>query len=390
MSALLRCMGTQAEVHLASFRTARTTQIEHAQTHLFDYPKHLTDGSFAKAFEHLLTELSPEIIHIHGCWDRTLWDAARLSSAHDIPIVLSPHGALEPSVMQTFFLTRRLPRLVAYQYRTTLKADVLLSSTDSEEESLKNLLWNRHIVVIPDPRLIPHVSYETVSNQLLALYRKTIDTTCSYHALNPEGQDAVKTLLREGTAKDQDRVSTPKEAIEALRQMPSHTWRKLLIIANDNHLEQIYKQAIDRLGIVYPDIDVSQIDRFDRIANNVAATLPDNRLLYVNPFQKSKLGNISDPVVKRIAVLLLNIRHLIHEGTIQLGHLAQLYTIMRYEDYDEDIFAQAMKSLRQKSFAEKAELLLHHFFGLSEGFMPIPACKPQQARALIHQTIKSI
>ncbi len=390
MSALLRCMGMQAEVHLASFHTAGATPIEHAQVHLFDYPKHMADSSFNRGFDRMLTELSPEIIHIHGCWDRTLWDAVRLSSGHDIPVVLSPHGALEPTVMQTFFLTRRLPRLVAYQYRTLLKADVVLSSTDSEEESLKSMLWNQRITIIPDPRLVPDVSYEQVSNQLLALYRKTIDTTCSYHALDHEAQEAVKTLLREGTATNQDQVSTPEETAETLRQMPLHTWRKLLIIAHDNHLEQIYNHAFDRLGIAHPDIDVSQIDRFDRTAKGIPATLPDDTLLHATPFTKSKLGNISDPVVKRIAVMLLNIQHLVHTGDILLGHLAQLYTTLRYENYDEDIFAQAMKSLRTKTFAEKTELLLHYFFGLTEGFMPIPACKPQQARTLIKQTIKSL
>lgn len=389
MSALLRCMGAREEVHLATFRSPGAITVEQVETHLFDYPKRLTDKSFEHNFSEMLSHTCPEIIHLHGCWDRTLWTVASQAREHDIPLILSPHGALEPAVMRAFFLTRRLPRLVAYQYRTALAADVLLSSTQEEEDNLSDMLWNRHIAVIPDPRLSPTTDYDEVCTRLLSLYRKTIDTKCCYHTLNTEEQDAVKSLLLEGTAHDGELLHTTQQQKENLLQLTDKSWRKLFIIAHNHSLNGLYANAFLRLGLTPPSIDVSHIERFDR-AEQAPATLPADHLLYANPLQKSKLAAISDNQVRQLATLLLNTRHLIRQGDIHLNHLSKLYTQFRYEDYDEDLFAESMNTLRLKKFTRQVEQLLAQLFGLTEGFMPIPACTEAQANTLIAQTIKAL
>lgn len=390
MSALLRCMGTAAEVHLATFRTSDITSVAPATLHLFDYPANIASRSFSRKFKQLADELRPDIIHIHGCWDRSLWEVTQIAKAADVPLVLSPHGALEPAVLKTFFLTRRLPRLVAYQYRAALNADVLLSSTQAEEDNLRDLLWNRHIAVIPDPRLTPGVSYSEVSDKLLALYRKTIDSTCHYRSLEETEKDVVRALLREGTAHTDAPLQTPGETVAAMLQLPDKAWRKLLIIAHDNHVEDIFSDGAVRLGIKIPIIDMQHIDRFDHVAKAVPPTLPTDKLLYLNPLQKAKLNDIEDAKVKRLVVLLLNTRHLVGKEDINLGHLAQLYKYMKYENYDEDIFTESLKPFRLKSFVARTEMMLNHFFGLTEGFMPIPACTPKQAQPLIDKTTKTL
>lgn len=388
MSALLRCMGTAAEVHLATFRSADIPSVAPATLHLFDYPKNIASRSFSREFEQLIDALRPDIIHIHGCWDRSLWDVTQIAKAADVPLVLSPHGALEPAILKTFFLTRRLPRLVAYQYRTALNADVLLSSTKTEEENLRDLLWNRHIAVIPDPRLTPGVNYGEVSESLLALYRKTIDSTCHYRSLEETEKEVVKALLREGTAHTDEPVQTPEETVAAMLQLSDKAWRKLLIIAHDNHVENTFSDGAVRLGIKIPMIDMQHIDRFDHLTKDVPTTLPTDKLLYLNPLQKSKLNDIEDAKVKRLVILLLNTRHLVGKEDVNLGHLAQLYKYMKYENYDEDIFTESLKPFRLKSFVERTEMVLNHFFGLTEGFMPIPACTLKQAQPLIDKTTK--
>ena len=390
MSALLRCMGTAAEVHLATFRTADIPSVAPATLHLFDYPSNIASLSFSRKFKQLTDTLRPDIIHIHGCWDRSLWDVTRIAKAADVPLVLSPHGALEPAILKTFFLTRRLPRLVAYQYRTALNADVLLSSTQTEEENLSNLLWNRHIAVIPDPRLTPGVSYGEVSESLLALYRKTIDSTCRYRSLEEKEKEVVKALLREGTAHTDEPLQTPSETTSTMLQLSDKAWRKLLIIAHDNHVDNIIGDGAMRLGIKIPTIDMQHIDRFDHVTKDVPLTLPADKLLYLNPLQKAKLNDIGDAKVKRLVILLLNTRHLVTRDEINLGHLSQLYQYMKYENYDEDIFTQSLPLFRLKAFVERTEMVLNHFFGLTEGFMPIPACTLKQAQTLIDKTTKAL
>ena len=49
-----------------------------------------------------------------------------------------------------------------------------------------------------------------------------------------------------------------------------------------------------------------------------------------------------------------------------------------------------MNTLRLKKFTRQVEQLLAQLFGLTEGFMPIPACTEAQANTLIAQTIKAL
>lgn len=56
------------------------------------------DPRLARRIEHRLVALSPAVVHVHGFWHPLIAAAILAARRCDIPIVLSPHGALAPWV----------------------------------------------------------------------------------------------------------------------------------------------------------------------------------------------------------------------------------------------------------------------------------------------------
>ncbi len=98
----------------------------------------------------ILSELRPDVVHINGCWQPQLaffqWAAQGLR----IPVVLSPHGMLEPWIIKRHFWTRKWPAIQLYQRGLVKRADYLHATADVEKENLLRLGWNSRIAVIPN------------------------------------------------------------------------------------------------------------------------------------------------------------------------------------------------------------------------------------------------
>ena len=98
----------------------------------------------------ILSELRPNVVHINGCWQPQLaffqWAAQGLR----IPVVLSPHGMLEPWIIKRHFWTRKWPAIQLYQRGLVKRADYLHATADVEKENLLRLGWNSRIAVIPN------------------------------------------------------------------------------------------------------------------------------------------------------------------------------------------------------------------------------------------------
>ena len=98
----------------------------------------------------ILSELRPDVVHINGCWQPQLaffqWAAQGLR----IPVVLSPHGMLEPWIVKRHFWTRKWPAIQLYQRGLVKRADYLHATADAEKENLLRLGWNSRIAVIPN------------------------------------------------------------------------------------------------------------------------------------------------------------------------------------------------------------------------------------------------
>ena len=98
----------------------------------------------------ILSELRPELVHINGCWQPQLAFFQRAAQSLRIPVVLSPHGMLEPWIVKRHYWTRKWPAIQLYQRGLVKRADYLHATADTEKDNLLRLGWNSHIAVIPN------------------------------------------------------------------------------------------------------------------------------------------------------------------------------------------------------------------------------------------------
>lgn len=146
LSVLCEELGKLVELHVAtSYESKREVKICNAIVHRIS--SGLTCYSSSKA---LLKELRPDVVHINGCWQPQLaffqWAARSLK----IPVVLSPHGMLEPWIVKRHYWTRKWPAIQLYQRGLVKHADYLHATADKEKDNLLLLGWNARIAVIPN------------------------------------------------------------------------------------------------------------------------------------------------------------------------------------------------------------------------------------------------
>lgn len=146
LSVLCEELGKLVELHVAtSYESKREVKICNAIVHRIS--SGLTCYPSSKA---LLKELRPDVVHINGCWQPQLAFFQWAAQSLQIPVVLSPHGMLEPWIVKRHFLTRKWPAIHLYQGGLVKRADYLHATADAEKENLLRLGWNPRIAVIPN------------------------------------------------------------------------------------------------------------------------------------------------------------------------------------------------------------------------------------------------
>ena len=100
--------------------------------------------------KNLLKKLRPNVVHINGCWQPQLLFFQRAAQSLRIPVVLSPHGMLEPWIVKRHYWTRKWPAIQLYQRGLVKHADYLHATADTEKDNLLRLGWNARIAVIPN------------------------------------------------------------------------------------------------------------------------------------------------------------------------------------------------------------------------------------------------
>jgi glycosyltransferase involved in cell wall biosynthesis len=91
---------------------------------------------------------APSLIHIHGLWLPLDHWAAAAARRHRIPLVIQPHGMLEPWALEHRAWKKRIAMRL-FQRRDLDAADLLIASTAREAQSLRRAGFNRPVAVIP-------------------------------------------------------------------------------------------------------------------------------------------------------------------------------------------------------------------------------------------------
>ncbi|GAO34784.1 group 1 glycosyl transferase [Sulfuricella sp. T08] len=109
-----------------------------------------------------------DLIHIHGMWSPFLAVAALVARRMSIPLVISPHGCLEPWALG-YKIRKKWLALKTYQGAALRSASLFVATADQEVNSIRRLDLSQPVAVIPNgvdiglpPRRVAHEAVKTI------------------------------------------------------------------------------------------------------------------------------------------------------------------------------------------------------------------------------------
>lgn len=138
-------LGKLCELHIATHRSNTPVEMMNCQVH---YISRSILSGMKKEWEKLLNNLQPDIVHINCCWMPQCAFVQKWAQDLGYKVVLTPHGMLEPWIIQRNYWWKKLPALWLYQKKAVQRADYLHATATSEKENLLKLGYNPRIAVI--------------------------------------------------------------------------------------------------------------------------------------------------------------------------------------------------------------------------------------------------
>lgn len=169
-------LGKYVELHIVCHPNKNEHKLINCKVHYIESSiKHTI--KMKKQFCNLLDEIKPDIIHINGCWMLQCSLTIFWAKKKGYPVVLSPHGMLEPWDIKKNYWIKKLPALLLYQKRSIQMCDYLIATADNERNNLLALGYNKNIAIIPNGINTNGITCkkEWTENKtilFLALYRK--------------------------------------------------------------------------------------------------------------------------------------------------------------------------------------------------------------------------
>lgn len=159
MQQLTTCLGKLCDLHVCVLSPVEELVVlDNCQIH--SIPKSLLHLSEMKrAWISLLEEIQPDVVHINCCWLPQIalvtqwtytWKKRLLSipNCESVKIGLTPHGMLEPWIIERNYWTRKLPTILLYQRRAVKLCDFVIATSEEEQKHLLQLGWNRNVSLI--------------------------------------------------------------------------------------------------------------------------------------------------------------------------------------------------------------------------------------------------
>lgn len=326
-----------------------------------------------RELRYCLRKKRPTVVNIHGCWSIGAWRAAKQCIKERIPYIVSTHRELEPWHIADGYWLRKLPMLVVFQKKMVSKAAAIVTSTSQEQENMlamgiirgvrRRKALNGNVVAIG-------AASRDAGEEDGALYSKVIDTF-PFSAMDSNELTTEDILLRIGLAQDCLSRTLTDDEYKTVKNMNDETWRHVCIHAcNEGIIEEI-RGGADILGVSKAKIDITHIDRFGfTTRKNVKALKKEGSRLM--PLHLEEVADEEKASANDLLVMttVLNLRYEIVKNTVSKRHIADIYSCLRFTDYDEGRVKRMLKRLHTLTFARRMLSILHETLNLEEGFMP--------------------
>ena len=341
-------------------------------------------------FQKVAEKENPDIIHIHAWWDYLAAKRAQWAVKKGYAVVLSTHWGLNEPIRSNEQRIRKFIKQMMYQQKTVHQVDAMLVTNEKERQMALTLGWQKRIDVIPNSLLNSSISASEMAEQTILYYNKVLDTRYQV-AMSSMENDAVYSLLHVGLARETTHNLLPSDQLLNLRSLNPAQWRRILLYSDDENIREIIDNAISRLQLNAPNIETSTIQRFALVLPKERNPLNQQKIVGTKPLTRQRLNdnvNSDETIVRTIAIMLANAHQLDRKQTLSMRHLADLYTMIKYNDYDEDRLAEVLRHMRLYRFSRRIIQLLVDKLHLEEGFRPFSPLADNGLKAIIKRNFK--
>lgn len=318
------------------------------------------------AFKTKLNEMRPDIVHIHGCWQFALNQAAAMARKQEVRIVLSPHGQLTPWILKEKASikgdaqspTDVIGRSELLQRRTVGKAFAIIVSGKMECQSFQRLGWNPRIEVVHNSIITNSITQQEMCSQVFKVYQKVLDSNV-LEQMSDKDEGLLAVIIKAGITGDSRWVAGipyPTEDID---------WRRILIYAEHQNIRNYVDYGIATLNLHADAIDT----------RHIAAYFPEK---YKRPQPLKEL--IGEYMGDETDYLLRMIKQI--QSAPCLLHLIELTRELMRDSVDDDKLQAVLEEKHLTVFASRLMQILSEQTLLDEGYMPIEPVNDRGTRQI--------
>lgn len=294
----------------------------------------------------ILYDVMPDIVHVHGCW--SYHTAAFLFTAdrRGFYTVLSPLGGLQPWVIKKKFWKRILPKIIGYQYLAVHRAGVIHATGMMEQENIKHLHWNKKVEIVKNALVTHETTIGQMCTDMASIYQKMIDDHIGKE-INISTQQAFYTLVKAGLSYD---INVLRPGISVISETEKNNFT--LLKHNDWRFLSIFAQKEEMTQTVVRGMSVLDMENETGMQGGTT----------IIPSHKN-----TDDIINCLHLL----KKSIWKRRLKIKDFSDLYTILRYNDYDEDELYTKLKEHHLRKLLSRLEYILVEMTGIEEGFLPL-------------------
>jgi len=299
----------------------------------------------AREWRQLIAAMQPDILHCHGCWSRALMSAAAYALRQGARIVLSPHGQLEPWVLQHQPAQERLRKAMIAQRKSVERCYALIAFGRMEEHFLGRLAWNPRIEVIHNALITNSITPQQMATQTLQVYQKVMDSN-TLQLSSDDTRQMLALLIKAGITGDKRWISDP---------LPDDVqWRQLLLCAEHENIRNYVDYGISTLGLKVDQIDTAGLPAYFP----PGYSRPEPLRQLIGEYK----GDETDYLVRMIRQI---------QKQPLLLHLIELSRELRRDNVDEERLREVLEEKKLLKYASRLVQVLSEQTLLDEGYQPL-------------------
>lgn len=304
-------------------------------------------------FKIFLKQWHPDIVHLHGCWDFSIFIAMTIAHSNSIRYVFTPHGQLEPWIMRQNYWCEKLPKLILFQRRLFKKAYTIVALGDMEANYIKNYRWNDRIEIVRNPLITETITRMETGRRLFSIYRKVLNSD-TIKLLNKNAICALATLIKAGQTLNEKWI-VDKE-YNRLKGIEHECLFRLFLYSYQEEILDTVTKGANVLQFSIPDIDFSTIPFY------IPARFNHPKPLLV---RKSSNANIDYITMIKAA------NERISQKKITLKNILEISSFLRTTRIEDDKVERYLIEEELYDMAGRLMQVAADYTGLDIGFMPV-------------------